>query len=132
MINQAVKWGTKNPRKLFIVDGAGALLSAFFLGIVLVRLESIFGIPPSTLYFLASFPILFAVYDLICYFRAKKLNIFLKGIAIANLVYCILSLGLAFYHQGVITLWGWGYFLVEVLVIVILSRVELKVSNRIR
>ena len=49
----------KKPKRLFIIDGIGAITSAFMLGIILVKLENIFGIPSSTLYLLAAFPMLF-------------------------------------------------------------------------
>ena len=54
------------PKVLFLVDGLGALLSAFLLGFVLVRLERVFGIPPDALYLLATVPCLFALYDFYC------------------------------------------------------------------
>ena len=57
------------PRKLFIIDGLGALMSTFFLAIVLLKLEVYFGIPPSALYFLAVFPLIFVLYDLFSYFQ---------------------------------------------------------------
>ena len=34
-----------NPKKLFFIDGCGAILSAFLLGIVLVRFEKYIGMP---------------------------------------------------------------------------------------
>ena len=67
---------TSTPKQLFILDGLGALLSAFLLGVVLVKLESVFGIPKNTLYFLAFLPCLFAIYDFYCYFQAKENTVF--------------------------------------------------------
>jgi len=70
-----------NPKKLFLFDGFGAILSALLLGVVLVELESIFGIPRKTLYFLAFLPCLFATYDFFCYFRMKQtFQSFLKAL----------------------------------------------------
>ena len=69
---KAVKQFSSNPKKLFLIDGLGALVSAFFLGVVLVRLESFFGIPPFILYFLAFLPCLFAAYDFFCYLKVKE------------------------------------------------------------
>jgi len=118
-------------RKLFLIDGFGAILSAGLLGIVLVKLEKNFGIPKSTLYFLASLPCLFAVYDFYCYFNINKnLGEFLKGIAIVNLLYCCLSLGLAFYHYHEITYLGWIYIIIEIVVIVAIVIVELRAVKR--
>jgi len=96
----------------------------------LVNLESIFGIPKTTLYFLASLPCLFAVYDFCCYFRLnEKKEAFLKGIAFINLAYCCLSIGLAFYHIEVIKSLGWIYIITEVIIVFTLAFVELKVST---
>ena len=53
-----------HPKKLFLIDGLGAILSAFLLGYVLVKLERVFGIPSKTLYFLATLPMFFVIYDL--------------------------------------------------------------------
>lgn len=88
-----IKWGHQHPKELFKIDGIGAILSAVLLGFVLVHFEELFGIPKSTLYFLALLPCFFACYDFYCYFRVnKKSKYFLKGIAFVNLSYCFLSI----------------------------------------
>ena len=111
---------TSNPTKLFIIDGLGAILSAFLLGYVLDKFENIFGIPSKTLYTLAAMPVFFAFYDLYC-IRNKKddLGHFMKGIAIMNLTYCCISILFAFYHLGTITIFGWSYLIIEILIIII-------------
>jgi len=122
-----------NPKRLFLIDGMGALLSAFLLGVVLVQLESVFGIPSTTLYVLAALAVLFAAYDFYAY-RTKNiaaLGKLLKGIAIINVLYCCLSIGLALYHIDAITVLGWAYVVVEVLIVVVLAVVELKVAGRL-
>lgn len=123
----------KNARSLFIIDGIGALLSAFLLGIVLVKYEWYFGIPKNTLYLLASIPCVFAFYDFYCYFMVeKKLNLYVKGIAVANILYCCLSIGFAFYHAASLTTLGWSYIVVEIVVVLFLVRIELNVANKKR
>ncbi|MGC6423012.1 MAG: hypothetical protein ACON47_03735 [Flavobacteriaceae bacterium] len=83
VLKRIIAWGNENPKRIFEIDGFGAILSAFLLGIVLVKLENLFGIPKPTLYVLASFPGLFAIYDFYSYFIIdKNLGFFLKGIAI--------------------------------------------------
>lgn len=121
---------SENPRKLFLLDGIGALVSAFSLGVVLVQLEAFFGIPRNTLYFLAFLPCLFAAYDFYCYWRIKEnWRVYLKAIAIVNLLYCVISLALAFYHIEHITFLGWGYIIIEILIVVVLANIELKVAT---
>ena len=132
MVRLLIKNLLLNPKKMFLIDGLGAVLSAFLLGIVLIKLESIIGIPPSTLYSLAIFPLLFAIYDFYCYLKKhSRLKSFLKGIAIANLLYCCFSIGIAFYHLKTITNLGCIYILTEILIIIILSIFELMIAKQL-
>ncbi|MCB9038886.1 MAG: hypothetical protein H6557_19915 [Lewinellaceae bacterium] len=118
---------TLSPRKLFLIDGLGALLSAFLLGVVLVQWEHIFGMPPRVLYPLAAIAGAFAVYSLSCHwFPTQNHGPFLKGIAIANLLYCCLTLGLVVYWYPQLTALGVIYFLVEIGIVCSLAIVELK------
>ena len=131
-VRQVVNWGISDPKRIFLIDGIGAICSAFFLGVVLVRLENLFGIPQHTLYLLASLPCLFTLYDLICFFRVKiKYALFIKGIALANILYCLLSVGFAIYHREVITQYGWIYISIEILLICVLVYFELLVVKRL-
>jgi len=121
-----------NPKKLFLYDGLGALLSAFLMGVVLVKLEWLTGIPKSSLYFLAFIPCLFFAFDFYNY-RKDDGNIStpLRTIAILNLLYCCVSLAVAFYHFDVITSFGWIYIILEILIIVLVAGVELGVVRRL-
>ncbi len=119
------------PKKLFLIDGFGALVSALFLGVVLVRLEDKIGMPINVLYFLAVLPIFFAIYSFSCYFLAKeKSKPFLKGIATLNLLYCFLTVGLLFLYDHNLTSLGWTYFIAELIVLVILIGLEFKASSK--
>jgi hypothetical protein len=120
---------TFKPKTFFIIDGLGALLSAFLLGVVLVQFESIFGMPKETLYILAFLPCLFALYDLVCYLKVKKNELlFLRGIAMANLFYCCLSVGFVLSDYAELTNLGLAYFIVELIVVLILAGIQLKTS----
>ena len=115
------------PKNLFLIDGLGALLSAFLLGVVLVKLQSLIGMPTNQLYFLAAIPCFFALYDLICYFGVgENWRPYLKGIAIANLLYCVLSIGLLIFHFPKLTGLGVAYFVIEILIVVAIAWWELK------
>ena len=121
-----------SPKKIFLIDGLGAILSSFLLGVVLVKLENVFGIPSSTLYFLATLPIFFAIFDFYCYLiDDNKLGHYLNVIATVNLLYCCLSIRFAFNHFGTITNFGWAYILIEVLIIIFLAILELKAAKRL-
>jgi len=121
-----------NPTKLFLLDGFGALLSAFMLGVVLVKFESFFGIPKTTLYLLAFFPCLFALYDLYCY----KTNFpnpakYLKAIAIMNVSYCILSIVLTVLHVDLINIFGWIYIFGEILIVLGVAYLEYSTASKL-
>jgi len=116
-----------NTKQLFLIDGLGALISALMLGVVLVKLEYLFGIPKEALYLLAVIPCFFFVYDVVGYQMKSKTKSqkLLKGIAHLNIAYCILSVGLAVYHYKVITILGWVYIIIEILIILYLVKMEL-------
>ncbi len=120
-----------NPKKLFLIDGFGAILSAFLLGVVLVKFEEIFGIPSSVLYFLAMLPIFFLIYDIYSYRKQLKIGVLLKGIAILNVMYCGVSIGLVFYHFNTITILGWAYIIVEIILVGFLAMIEYSVGRSI-
>jgi len=122
-----------NPKNLFLFDAVGALVSAFMLGVVLIRFEMFFGIPKNTLYFLAIVPCFFALYDFYWYrSKRKDINRFLIGIACANLLYCVLSIGMAFFHIEKITRYGWIYIIAEIVIIISLAVVEFRVGRKIK
>jgi hypothetical protein len=120
-----------NPKKLFLIDGFGAILSAFLLGVVLVKFEEIFGIPTYVLYFLATIPIFFVIYDVFCYQKHLKIGLLLKGIAVLNILYCCVSIGLISYHFSSITILGWTYVIVEIILVSFLAMIEFRVGKRI-
>lgn len=129
---QFIEWGSKNPEKLFLMDGIGAILSACLLSMVLVKFNHIFGIPLGTLYFLAIFPYVFAIFDLYAFNKShhKSFLLLLKWIAVMNVSYSCLSLGLAFYHYQELTFLGWLYIIGESMIILLLANTEYCVYKR--
>jgi len=108
---------TSNPKKLFLIDSFGAVLTAFFLGVILVRFEDSFGMPRTVLYFLSIVPCIYAIYSICCCFLlVSNWGPYLKGIAIANLVYCCLTIVLVIYFYQKLTILGLIYFLLELIV----------------
>ncbi len=117
------------PRNLFLVDSLGALVSAILLGIVLVQLEKVIGMPRQTLFVLAGLALVFFVFSLSNYiFFGKNWRTFLRIIAIVNILYCCITMYLVFFQHQLTTL-GVIYFLGEVIIIVALAIFELKVAN---
>lgn len=88
--------------------------------------------PREALYVLAAIPCLYVVYDLMCYWGvSKRVAIFLRIIALANLLYCGISLGFVGYHFQALTSWGLTYFLLELVIVLGLVYVELKTAARV-
>lgn len=122
---------TLAPKQLFLVDGLGGMLSALLLGVVLVRFETAFGMPRKVLYFLSCLAGMYALYSFLSYWRTKeKWRPYMQAIAIANLLYCCLTIGLVIYHRQELTALGVTYFLLEVVVITGLIIMELKTVSK--
>ncbi|MFN0247052.1 MAG: hypothetical protein ACKV2T_09090 [Kofleriaceae bacterium] len=115
------------PRTLFAIDAVGAAVSALVLGLVLPRFESLVGMPPATLYLLAVVPVVFLLYDVGCLLtgRAER-PAYLLPIALANLGYCVLSVGYLVRHREHLTPLGWTYFVIEIVVVVALATLEIR------
>ncbi len=122
-----------DPKRLFLLDGLGGMLSAFLLGVVLARFETTFGMPRKVLYFLSCLACLYAVYSLLSHWRVKgNWKPYMQAIAVANLLYCCLTIGLVIYHYHALTRLGVIYFLLEVMIIVGLVIMELKTISGFR
>ena len=121
-----------NPKRLFLIDGLGAILSAFFLGVVLVKFETIFGVPVAVLHFLAIIPLIFLIYDIYSYRKGHlKIGFLLKGIAVLNLIYCCISIGLIVYHFNTVKMLGWAYILIEITIIILIATFEFNLGLKI-
>lgn len=118
------------PKQLFLIDALGACLSAFCLGIIIPSLENFFGMPRTILYLLAVIPCFFAVYSFICFLKfPERWPLFLKGIAFANILYCILSIAMMVYFRELLTVYDWIYFILEIIIVGIVVRFELKAAH---
>ena len=114
-------------KRIFLIDGLGALVSTFLLGFVLVRYETYFGMPVKMLQLLALIAFFLAVFSLTCFIKTpKKWGIYLRIVGKANFAYCLLTLTLVFYHFDRLTWLGVSYFIAEILILLLLIRVELK------
>ena len=120
-----------SAKTLFLIDGLGALLSAFFLGVVLVRFEEWFGMPAKVLYVLAGLALVYAAYSLACHFLLSAgWSPYLKIIAAANVFHCVLTGGLLIVHRAGLTGLDWAYFGLEMVIVLGLAGVEWRVANR--
>ena len=119
------------PRRWLLLDAAGALLSVLILGLLIPVVRTFFRFPLDMLYVLAVIPAGYIVVDLIGYFviggDGRRV---LRFVAICNFLYCLVAIGMAINHASTLTVWGWVYVSVEVLVIATLAAVEMRVALR--
>jgi hypothetical protein len=120
------------PKNVFLIDGAGAFLSALLLWCLIAPFESFFGFPGDIAKSLAVLPVMYAVYSLCCQvFVKSEQTIFIKIIIAANLLYCILSLVLVVFYFDRITIFGLWYFLSEKVIVLALVMREWKIVQQI-
>ncbi len=118
-----------DPRRIFLIDAAGAMVSALLLGVVLVRWQSVVGIPHQALYLLAAMPCCFVLYDLLsCVIAGDQWRRYLRGIAVVNMGYCVFSLGMAAYHADQVLVLGWIYIVIEIFIVGGLAFAEYQIS----
>jgi FlaA1/EpsC-like NDP-sugar epimerase len=113
--------------KLLNIDATGAASSFVSLGLLLPQIQHLIGIPKTTLYFLAFFPACFLLFNALS--RATHLlpnQHILRILVLLNVSYCVLSVSFCLYHYEVMERIGWVYFVLEVLVVLVLSRYEWK------
>ncbi|MDC0231071.1 hypothetical protein OAK19_03825 [Aureispira] len=123
---------SSNPKKLFLTDSIGAGISAIFLGVILVWLEEIIGMPTPVLFALSSMACVYAIYSICCYFILNNnWQPYLNFIAFANLAHCIITIGLIvhFYHK--LTILGLTYFGIELIIIFGIIIIEFKVASNL-
>ncbi|MEP3388548.1 MAG: hypothetical protein ABJO02_10195 [Reichenbachiella sp.] len=121
-----------NPKKVFLLDACGAVVSAVLLGLVLTALEPLIGMPTLILQKLAITACFFAAYSFFCFWRLpENWRPFLKVIAMANFCYCLYTIFLVISLYQVLTPLGIAYFIGELIVIFVLVAFEWKRSTHV-
>jgi hypothetical protein len=120
---------TISTKKLFLIDGTGAMVSALLLSLVLANFEAFFGMPKFVLYILSLIAFAFSL-NSFANFITIPANpaIRLKLVAIANAAYCCLVAGLLIYYYQQLTLYGLLYFVAEKTIVLVLVYIELKTA----
>lgn len=117
-------------KRIFLIDSLGALLSAFLLGVILVKFEIAFGIPLDVLYCLTIFASVLSIFSFFNYlFAHKNSKICLKIVGLVNILYSWITMIIVLYFYEKITGLGLLYFLIEISIIVILAKIELEKAN---
>ena len=118
-----------NSPALLLVDGVGALLTAVAVGLVLPALQPWFGIPVWLLRVLGVVALGFAVFSLGRHLSGTGTSASLRQIAIANLSYCVATATILVAYAGSATTLAYVYFGVEIVIVAVLARHELRVAR---
>lgn len=122
-----IKALTLKPKIVFLIDGLGAFLTVLFLNSILKTFNEYFGMPLKTLTLLSIIALIFAIYSLSCFvFSDNNSQKLLRPIIVANLTYCILTIGLVIYFYSKLTTVCISYFVGEILIISGLIYIEIK------
>jgi hypothetical protein len=122
---------TSDPKKIFLLDGIGALLTGSLLIAVVIPLNKEFGMPQSALYWLSVIACIFSIYSFCCaYFKSEQRLSLLKVISVANCLYCILIVILLINFTSTVTLLGLAYFIGEIIIIISLVSIEIKMVRK--
>lgn len=106
------------PRRIFALDGAGALFTAFLLGLVLVRFSAAFGVSERTFHFLAGFAAAICIHSFVVAAAGPSDWVpRLRAVAAINMTYAAVVLIVVAARLGTITLLGIAYFVGEAVVI---------------
>ncbi len=129
-IQNAIKYFTKTPRTLFLIDSIGAALTIFFLFFVLTHFYDYVGMPTYILKFLSVIGLAFCIYSTTCFFSlTNSWAPFLRALSVANAMYCVLTIVLLCIFFSDLTILGLSYFLIEITIIVVLLYIELRVAT---
>jgi len=131
-VRKVVNYLAGNPKTLFLIDSLGAMLTTFFLFVVLRNFNEYFGMPKTILSYLSAIAACFCIYSTACFLFLKNCwTPYIKGISFANLFYCVLTIGLLLVYYPLLTIIGAIYFLLEIAIICGLVYVELKVATTV-
>jgi hypothetical protein len=130
-MRKLIKYFTENQKALLLTDSIGALMTAFFLFVIMRQFDEFFGTPKEVVTWLSAIAILYSIYSAACFlFLKRDMAPFIRIIGIANLLYCVLTIGLLIKNNATLTVIGTIYFLIEITIICGLSYLEIKVAGR--
>lgn len=133
IVRKTIHCLTNKPKTLFLIDGLGAMLTTLLLFVVLKNFNEYFRVPKTILTFFLAISMCFCLYSTACFFFLKSnWTPFIRVISYANLLYCVLTVGLVITYKSVISTLGMVYFLVEVIIICLLVYIELKVATAVK
>lgn len=133
IINKLINHFLEKPKTLFLVDGVGAILTAFVLFVIMRQLNEYFGMHKTVLTCLSVIACFFCIYSATCFlFLKSRWTLFINIIGISNLLYCFLTMGLLIKYHALLTTIGVIYFIAEIAIICALGYIEIKVAKEIK
>ena len=120
-----------NPKWLFVIDGLGGLLTFLMYGFVLPQFAAYFFLPPSIMSTFSWIGLGYAIFSLFCSLihprtPSKLTARMLQFIAIANVLFCVLSMSVLILHFEKLSRLDVAYLLYEKLVILTLVVAEIR------
>jgi hypothetical protein len=134
-MNAFVERLIREPKKVLFIDGAAAFLSGLLLITVVKPFEDSFGMPGNIVLVLGIVAFGLSIYSFSTALLLKDHWRFLEPLIIANLLYCLSTLGLLVYYYERLTVYGKGYFFIEIIIISFLVYLESKArisSSKVR
>lgn len=128
-MQELIQYFQQQPKKIFLLDGLGAMLSAALLYFLLIPNAVWIGLSETQIHALAIGAVCLVGYDLFAravFTTERKWTLSL--IALLNTIYCIITSGVLIVNYSSITLLGWVYFLGEMVIVGVLIYLEWKVS----
>jgi hypothetical protein len=132
MLQQMIAGFSRRPQTLFRLDAAGALLSAGGQ-VVLLQLHQHIGMPKPVLWVFVAIAMVYCLYSLACSRMVQRhWAPFVLAIAIANLLYGVLTLAAVAYYYPLLMPLGIAYFVLETGVLAGIVLLELTVWRALR
>lgn len=117
------------PHRLFLIDSVGALLSSFFLFVVMRSFIDLVGVPDNIIIYFSAMAACLWLYSTLCYYLVKKNHAwFIMIMSVANLLYCMVTLVILILCCPQVTTIGKVYFTLEIIIVCTLSLVEVSVA----
>ena len=120
-----------DPGKLFLADGLGACMTVLLIAGILMPFQKMVGMPRFVLGIFLLFGCTLALYSFSCFFFLKNnRRFFLKIIALANTLYAALTTFFVIFYFEKLTIFGLGYFVIELVIILGLVFLEMKLAYK--
>lgn len=122
-----------SSKKIFLLDGIGAIVSFTSLVLILTVFQSYFGMPKIAVSIFVSMATFFAIHSLSAYFFTVKNKVRkIKLIALGNLIYASITLSCLVYYYQQLTVYDLVYFVFEIIILIFLSWHEFSLPDKVQ